>query len=198
MEFEGDSECLVRQGSDASEETDVRDRVARVWETASHCHFNRDFRFNSQSTAMQFTPRRTIGGRAWLSLRLPADDQEKALTAWGNTSLGMLLYWSHSNKQQAGRGSIGKSALAALAAIDVTALSHERLQAAVDIFEDLKSRSMRPVNEITADTVRQELDERFAVEVLGLPTHVASVTGELGILRAKLASEPSVRGSKST
>jgi len=39
-------------------------KVETVSKTASFCHFNRDFRFNSQSTSMQFTPVKTIGGRA--------------------------------------------------------------------------------------------------------------------------------------
>lgn len=58
----------------------------------------------SQSTGMQFTPRPTIGGRAWLSIKLPSVELEKALVLWANTSLGLLLRWWHSNKQQSGRG----------------------------------------------------------------------------------------------
>ena len=58
MSFEGDSEGFPRQGS-TSEEQDIVDRkVENIWNTASHCHFNRDFQFNSQSTGMQFTPRK--------------------------------------------------------------------------------------------------------------------------------------------
>ena len=82
------------------EQTIVDRKVENIWDTASHCHFNRDFRFNSQSTGMQFTPRKTIGGRAWLSISLSSVDQEKALVVWANTSLGLLLHWWHANKQQ--------------------------------------------------------------------------------------------------
>src|SRR5690606_23590545 len=98
-------------------------KIKSLWATASHCHFNRDFRFNSQSTGMQYTKARTLGGRAWLSIKLPSDRQEKALTLWGNTSLGVLLYWWFANKQQPGRGSIGKSALDSVLVLDVTKLS---------------------------------------------------------------------------
>jgi hypothetical protein len=111
MSFDADSEGIPLKGATEKEQELIGEKVSSVWATASHCHFNRDFRFNSQSTAMQFTPRRTIGGRAWLSIRLQSVEQEKALVLWANTSLGLLLYWWHSNKQQPGRGSIGKSAL---------------------------------------------------------------------------------------
>jgi len=57
---------------------------------------------------------------------------------------------------------------------------------------------MRPLNEMHKDPARQELDERFANEVLGLPAQSTSVDGPLGFLRAKLAREPSIKGSKSS
>ena len=104
MAFDADCEGIPRRGSTPKEQAAVDLKVAEIWNTASHCHFNRDFRFNSQSTGMQFTPRRTIGGRAWLSIRLSSVEQEKALVLWANTSLGMLLHWWHSNKQQSGKG----------------------------------------------------------------------------------------------
>jgi len=65
----------------------------------------------SQSTSMQFTPSKTIGGRAWISIQLANTRVEKALVIWANTTLGLLLNWWHANKQQSGRGSVGKSSL---------------------------------------------------------------------------------------
>ena len=85
MSFDADCEGIPRRGSTPKEQAAVDLKVASIWNTASHCHFNRDFRFNSQSTGMQFTPRRTIGGRAWLSIRLASVEQEKALVAMGET-----------------------------------------------------------------------------------------------------------------
>jgi len=148
---------------------------------------------------MQFTPRKTIGGRAWLSIRLSSDAQEKALVLWANTSLGMLLRWWHSNKQQSGRGNIGKSALQSLPILDVTALTPKQLKAAAMIFDDLKDEHLLPFHELDKDPVRQKLDERFALEILGLPP-VAAVQagGPLDLVRMKLAQEPSIRGGKAT
>ena len=196
MEFEAESEGIIRQGRNPTEETHVRDKADKIWTMASHCHFNRDFRFNSQSTAMQFTAKKTIGGRAWPTIGLNSAEEEKALTLWANSSLGLLLHWWHANKQKAGRGSIGVSALAALSLLDVTRLSQRALSNALAIFEDLKHHNLRPVNEIEHDSVRREIDDRIATEVLGLKPEFASPDGPLALLRRKIAMEPSITGGK--
>jgi hypothetical protein len=198
MSFDADCEGIPRRGSTAAERAALAVKVASVWDTASHCHFNCDFRFNSQSTGMQFTPRKTIGGRAWLSIGLSSIEQEKALVLWANTSLGMLLRWWHSNRQQSGRGNIGKSTLQTLPVMDVTALRPKQLKAVVSIFDELKDEKLLPLHELDKDPVRQKLDERFALEVLGLPASVVEPGGPLELLRMKLAQEPSVHGGKVT
>jgi len=196
MEFEADSEGILRQGKDSGEEEFTQEKANRIWEISSHCHFNRDFRFNSQSTAMQFTSRRTIGGRAWPSIKLANTEQEKALTLWANSSPGLLIHWWHANKQQAGRGNIGVSALGSLSVLNVTNLSKEQLSKAVAIFDDMKHQELRPVNEIAHDSVRAEIDRRLAVEVLNFPPELATPDGPLALLRQKLALEPSIAGGK--
>ncbi len=197
MEFEADSEGVIRQGASTAEDMNVKNKADRIWSTASHCHFNADFRFNSQSTAMQFTSKRTIGGSAWPSISLNNTDQEKVLTLWGNSSLGLLLHWWHANKQQSGRGRIGVSALTSMPVLDATKLCDRAFSRAVAIFDDLKHRKLRPVNEIAQDTVRQEVDNRLATEVLKFPPELVAPDGPLALLRQKLALEPSITGSKS-
>ena len=196
LSFEGDSEGFPRQGSRSGEQAIVDLKVATVWDTASHCHFNRDFRFNSQSTGMQFTPRKTLGGRAWLSIKLSSVDQEKALVLWANTSLGLLLHWWHGNKQQPGRGSIGKSMLHTLPILDVTALEPKLLAEAVKLFDAMSEQSLLPLHELDRDPIRKELDEAFARNVLKLPEPILTSGGPLELLRMKLSQEPSIRGSK--
>jgi integrase len=179
------------EGEDARSE-----RSKSVWATASKCHCNLDFRFNSQSTAMQFTLRRTIGGRAWRSIQASSDQQEKALVVWANTSLGLLLRWWHSNKQQSGRGNLSKSTLQTLPVLDVPALAPPNFEAAVKIFDEMCHKQLRPIHEIDKDATRKELDERFGREVLGLPESILAPGGALEVLRMKLAQEPSIRGNK--
>jgi hypothetical protein len=189
MMFEADCEGLIRDGADD-------DKVAKVWASASHCHFNQNFRFNSQATAMQYTSRKTMGGRAWISIKLKSSKHEKAVVAWANTSIGLLLHWYHANKQQSGRGNIGRSSLDSLPVLDCGGLTEEQLTAAVKIFDDLKSQDLLAVNEIHKDPVRRDLDERFAAEVLGLPVSWTLPGGTLALLRAKLSNEPGIAGSK--
>lgn len=196
LSFGADSEGTPRQGASSVEQANIDLKVSNIWDTASHCHFNCDFRFNSQSTGMQFTPRRTIGGCAWLSIKLATVEQEKVLVVWGNTSLGLLLRWWHSNKQQSGRGRIGKQGLHTLPILDIAALTPTQIDEAVKIFDVMSNQELLPMHEIDIDSVRKELDEQFGRTILGLPESVLAEGGPLEILRMKLSQEPSVRGQK--
>ena len=106
------------------------------------------------------------------------------------------MYWWHASKQQAGRGSIPKTALASLPVLDVTALSTDQLQRAMLIFNDVSQLQLRSMHELDIDENRKILDRRFYGEVLGLPDAILADGGPLDILRQKLCREPSIRGSK--
>ena len=196
MQFEADREGIPFLTNSELERNVVEKKVANVFQTASHCHSNLDFRFNSQSTAMQFTERKTIGGTAWISIQLPTAEHEKALVLWGNTLLALLMFWWHSSKQQPGRGRLAKTTLDTLPILDVTALDADQLQRAAQIFDDTCQLPLKPVHELDIDENRKLLDRRFYGEVLGLPDSVLADGGPLDILRKKLCREPSIRGSK--
>ena len=57
MVVDPDSEGRIMQGR--------TDRAEVIWNTRSHSHHNRDFRFNSQPLGVAFTEARTIGGTSW-------------------------------------------------------------------------------------------------------------------------------------
>lgn len=171
-------------------------KAAAIWASASHCHFNQNFRFNSQPTAMQFTPRKTIGGRAWTSISLASEELEKALVAWGNTSLGLLAHFWQANKQQAGRGNVTPNVLHGFTILNVSALKPEQIQKAVKVFDQMCHKSMLPIHDIANDPARKELDERFCHEVLGMAEPLLRPGGAVDVLRMKLAQEPSLRGNK--
>ena len=196
ISFDGDSQGVPLRGQTEDEQHVIDKNVARIWASASHLHFNRDFRFNSQSTSMQFTPRKTMGGAAWISVSLPSVEQEKALALWTNTSIGFLLHWQHANREQSGRGRIGVRPLRTLPVLDVTVLSKEQLKAAGKLFAQIAARDLLPMYQLDRDDVRCELDERFGREVLDLPPTLFANNGPVDILRRKLAAEPSVRGNK--
>ena len=196
MQFEADREGIPFRAGSPGEQSIVESKVAQVFRTASHCHSNLDFQFDAQSTSMQFTGRKTIGGRAWISIQLPTPPQEKALVLWANTILGMLMFWWHSSKQQRRRGILTKTTLNTLPILDVTALSADQLQRAAQIFDETCQLPLKPLHELDIDENRKLLDRRFYSEVLGLPDAILADGGPLDILRQKLSREPSIRGGK--
>jgi len=196
MMFEADREGVPHNVSSASEQAAIEKKTEQVFLTASHCHSNLAFRFNSQSTAMQFTKRKTIGGAAWISIQLPEAAHEKALVLWANTTLGLLMYWWHSSKPQPGRGILTKTTLQTLPILDVTALDETRLAAAARLFDEMNQLPLRPLHELDRDENRKALDRRFYGTVLGLNDSILAAGGPLDILRQKLCREPSIRGSK--
>ena len=196
MMFEADHDGIPYRAADKEEQAAVDQKIADLFATASHCHSNLDFRFNSQSTAMQFTERKTIGGTAWISIQLPETAHEKALVLWANTTLGLLMFWWHSSKQQTGRGRLTKTTLQTLPILDVTALDDARLEAAARLFDEMNQMPLRPLHELDQDENRKTLDRRFYGEALGLDDSILADGGPLDILRQKLCREPSIRGSK--
>ena len=182
-----DSEGRVKQGREG--------RAAEIWATRSHAHHNRDFRFNSQPLAVAFTETETIGGRAWPNVKFDDRAHEIAYTLWGNSTLGLLCYWWHSSRQQAGRGSMPITAIRSMPTLDVAKLTQAQLDVAEDIFEDMKVAQFLPANEAYRDNTRKELDYRVLIDMLGLP---ATVVEPLDLLRLKWCSEPSVHGGKRT
>ena len=196
MMFEADHDGMPYRAADKEEQADINQKINDLFATASHCHSNLDFRFNSQSTAMQFTKRKTIGGTAWISIQLPEAAHEKALVLWANTTLGLLMFWWHSSKQQTGRGRLTKTTLQTLPILDVTALDAGRLEAAARLFDEMNQLPLRPLHELDRDENRKTLDRRFYGEALGLDDAILADGGPLDILRQKLCREPSIRGSK--
>jgi len=145
---------------------------------------------------MQFTPRRSLGGSAWISVKLASVDEEKTLVLWANTAIGFLLHWWHANKQQAGRGRIGVAPLETLPVLDIGALTAAQVSKAAKIFDAFCDAALLPLNKIDTDIVRHQIDKRFGCEVLNLPQNLFAPDGPVDLLRRKLAAEPSIRGSK--
>ena len=169
--------------------------VDEIWATRSHAHHNRDFRFNSQPLAVAFTETQAIGGTSWPNVRFSDRAREIAYTLWGNSTLGLLCYWWHSSRQQAGRGRMPISVIRSMPTLDVTKLTSVQLEKAEQIFEDMRNAQFLPANEAYHDNSRKELDYRVLVEMLEQPE---SVIEPLDLLRLKWCSEPSVHGGKRT
>ena len=182
-----DSQGEVRPGM----ETKAND----AWETASHLHFNLDFRLNSQPLAACWTDQKTIGGTAWPTVSAFDSTHEKALLLWSNTTLGLLLFWWKGSRQQSGRARLTGTGLKALPVLDVRTLDSSRLEAASAIFDEFASRELLPANEAYRDAARKALDEAVLHRLLSLPK---SALRSLDLLRLKWCAEPSVHGGKNT
>lgn len=187
MATEPDSAGAIKAGKEAES--------ARIWAQSSRLHINMDFRFNSNPTAAAFTEGITAGGRAWPSLQMDTAELEKATCAWLNGTLGMVGYWLASNRTTGGRGTTTVTAIPNIPTLDLRQLTAERMQAAVQIYDDLCQETLLPANEAYRDPVRQELDRRLLTEVLGLD---GTAVEQLAILRNQWCMEPTVAGTKST
>ncbi len=182
-----DSAGVVRDGQ--------LDAAAMLWQRASRLHINIGFGFNSSATAAAYTEMPSLGGRAWPNLQMDTADMEKAACVWLNGTLGIITYWIESNRTQDARGVTTVTSIAGIPMLDVTQIGSDRLQAAVQIYDDLCRQQMLPANEAWHDPVRQELDRRILTEVLGLDT---AAVEQLAILRNQWCAEPTVTSTKGT
>ena len=145
-----------------------RDAAALFWSHATHLHINIRFQFNGNATTAAYTPRKSLGGAMWPTVKMASPDLEKALCIWLNSTLGMATYWLESDRGQDGRGGTTVTHIPDIPVLDVTQLDPAQLRAAVRIFDDLKSKKMKPANEAWHDDVRKDLDARLLTEVLHL------------------------------
>ena len=157
-------------------------------------HFNVDMTFNANSLGVLLTEKPTIGISSLPNVVLKKQVCDYVWTLWGNSTLGLLLHWAHSSKQQPGRGRGSRTALLQMPTLDVRCLSDEALANAECIFHTLKHQRMLPFNEINHDPVRHELDRLLLTEVLGITTEDAH--NAIHRLRELLSAEPSIHGGK--
>ena len=180
-----DSQLRVRSGMET--------KAAGVWATASRAHVNRDFRFNSQPLTAALTERESMGGVAWPNVRFQNGRFDYAFTLWSNSTLGLLLYWWHSNRQQSGRGRTTIRAVESLPVLDLRALSEEQLRTSEAIFNELRDIELKPAYLADADPNRALLDRRVVCDLLGFGEDVYEGVRRLS---AKWCAEPSVHGGK--
>ena len=192
-----DSEGQIKDAA-PDMQSEINEKAAHVWATATRAHYNTDLQFNSQSLIVAMTERPAIGGRAWPSVIFNNRDHEYAFALWCNSTLGLLLHWWTANKTQSGRGTTTVTGIPRIPALDVRALSDAQHAAARVAFEALRERQLLPFDQIDEDDARADLDRALLVDVLGLPAALCEPDGPLALLRDKLAAEPQIHGGKHT
>ena len=180
-----DSQLRVKQGMEA--------KAASVWVKASRAHINRDFTFGSQALAVAFTDRVSIGGRVWPNVGFDDDRFDYAFTVWGNSTLGLLMHWWHSSRQQSSKANITVGAADSLPVLDFRTLSDEQLATAKAIFDDFRERDLMPAYLADADPYRALLDRRVLCDLLGFDDATYRCVRRLA---QKWCAEPSVHGGK--
>ena len=180
-----DSQLEARLGMEAKSEM--------VWSTASRAHLNREFTFGSQALAVAFTERESVGGSAWPNVIFDDKRFDYALAVWGNSTLGLLLYWRHSSRQQSSKARMTIRKADTLPILDLRALSDEQLAVAEAIFNEFRELELMPAYLADADANRAQLDRRVIRDLLGFNEDVYRAVRRLA---AKWCAEPSVHGGK--
>ena len=186
MVCEPDSQLLVQRGLQA--------RANEIWKTtASRAHLNREFTFGSQALAVAFTNNESIGGVVWPNVRFSDERFDYAFTVWGNSTLGLLVYWWRSNRQQSSKARMTVSAADTLPVLDFRTLTDEQLAVAKSIFDEFRDKELEPAYLADADANRALLDRRVVCDLLGFDDGVYEGVRRLA---AKWCAEPSVHGGK--
>ena len=185
MVCQPDSQLRVRSA--------MEKKATVAWATASRAHINLDFRFNSQPLTAAFTERESMGGRAWPNVRLPDSRFDYAFTLWSNSTLGLLLYWWHSNRQHSGRGTTTIRSVESLPVLDLRALSDKQRRTSETIFNELRDIELKPAYLADSDPNRALLDRRVVRDLLGFDEKTYAAVRRLA---AKWCAEPSVHGGK--
>ena len=180
-----DSQLLVRHGMES--------KASTVWATASRTHLNSDYTFGSQALAVAFTEVASVGGRVWPNVNFNDKRFDYAFTVWGNSTLGLLCYWWHSNRQQSSKAGMTIRSADSLPLLDFRALSDAQLATAQTIFDEFRDKELKPAYLADADPNRALLDRKVVCDLLGFDQDTYQAVRRLA---AKWCAEPSVHGGK--
>ena len=170
------------------------EKAQNILERKGRVHANLMLRFNANSLAVLFTEKPTLGISSLPNVVFEKLIFDYVWSLWCNSTLGLLLQWTHSGKQQQGRGANSRTSILTMPTLDVRCLSDKMLAKAEDVFHELKHKRMLPFNEADHDPVRHELDRRLLNEVLDITSEDAH--NAVHRLRELLCAEPSIHGGK--
>ncbi len=185
MVCQADAELIPRIGMEG--------HADRVWRKASKVHLNQEFTFSSQALAVAFTSTKTMGGSAWPNILLTDSDHEKVFCIWSNSTLGLLMYWWQSNKQQSSKARLTRTAANDLVTLDFRTLSSDQISIADSIFEEFRELELLPTYLADRDQHREKLDRRVICDLLGFNKDTFRAVRRL---TEKWCAEPSVHGGK--
>ena len=175
------------------------DKAVKICNKQASCFLQRGMRWTSQKLCATATNDNVLGGSAWTALCSKDEwDEEKrkqvesAFLLWMNSSFGLLLYYLHGQKQQAGRSRMQIQGLKLLPVPDFSHTSKEAdkiRKKSSKAFHKIKEKTFKKANDINC-TTRNELD-MLVIDCLGLPDNTKSVIQKI---RQKFCEEPHIQG----
>ena len=195
------SDCIpfiseIRRGNDRKLKATPgqEERANQIWHRiASRCHLTVDYTLGSQPLAVAFTEEPCIGGSAWPNVNFDNEDLDYAFSIWGNSTLGLILFWWHANRQHPGRAQTTIRAAETLPVLDFRALSEDQIKQAKTIFDRFKEKHFLPAYVADKDETRADLDRAVLCDWLGFGESIYQAVRQLA---RKWCAEPSVHGGK--
>ena len=161
--------------------------------SAGQLHLSTNMRYTSQGLAAAFTPKTTIGGRSWTTLKVHNGKKAtKALTAWLNSTVGMITCWPYLHHAQNGTGFTTPRQTDGLPVLDLNSIAKRSTWALAEAFDSMANKELMPACDAWKDPVRKELDQKV-LTALGLEDSGAH---QLEWLRNNWCMEPTVQGKK--
>ena len=168
-------------------------KADEIWQTASRSHLNSEFTFGSQALSCAFTDEISIGGRVWPSVIFDDDKYDYAFSLWSNSTLGLLLHWWQSSRQQSSKATLKITAAPSLPVLDFRSLSDKQHEIAKEVFSKFRDLVLEPAYIGDSDLNRRLLDQRIICDILGFDNDTFSAVRRV---TAKWCAEPSVHGGK--
>lgn len=176
----------------ADPQTRGLEALAAKHHTPGFLHLSNNTRYTSQAIAAAFTPQMTIGDVGWTTLTVQGTQIAKALAAWLNSTVGMLVCWPYLHHTQNGTGYTTARQLDGLPVIDLSRIGRAQIDALARAFDSMANTDLMPACDAWHDTERKALD-RKVLAALGLGDAAAS---NLEWLRNNWCLEPTVQGMK--
>lgn len=180
-----DSQLRVRQGMESKAHT--------IWQTASRTHLNLDFGLGSQPLTVAFTESPTIGGRAWPNIVFKDPRFEYPMAIWANSTLGLISFWWHANRQMPGRATTTIRSAESLPILDFRTFTNEQLNSSKRIFDKIRDNKLMPAYLADADPNRALIDQHVIRDLLGFNQNIYQAVRRIS---QKWCAEPSVHGAK--
>ena len=138
----------------------VRKELAQRMRTRqSPLLYARGMSWTSQALLAATTPESAHGGRHWTALDHEDERVRRAFALWANSSLGMMVHWTHGQRTQKGRSTTQIGAVKKIPCPNLARLPESKLEAASRAFEELAQLSLRPSCQAHCDANRQRIDQ---------------------------------------